>query len=84
MGADLVIGNHPHWIQGYEVYKDKYVFYALGNFIFDQEWSQKTKEGFYIKTIIQDKRVKNITLFPVEIRNFGEVFPTNNFEILPK
>lgn len=84
LGADLVIGNHPHWIQGYEVYKEKYIFYALGNFIFDQEWSQKTKEGFYIKSVIQDKKVKSMTLYPVEIRNFGEVFPTNNFDILPK
>lgn len=33
-GADLIIGNHAHVIQGYEVYKEKYIFYALGNFIF--------------------------------------------------
>ncbi|MBL8194874.1 MAG: CapA family protein, partial [Blastocatellia bacterium] len=44
-GADLVIGAHPHWIQIIEKYKDKYIFYSLGNFIFDQEWSQDTKEG---------------------------------------
>jgi len=33
-GADLVIGHHPHVPQGYEVYKGKYIFYSLGNFIF--------------------------------------------------
>lgn len=33
-GADLVIGSHPHVIQGYEVYKDRYIVYSLGNFCF--------------------------------------------------
>lgn len=44
-GADMVIGTHPHWVQPIESYKSKYIFYSLGNFIFDQEWSQDTKEG---------------------------------------
>lgn len=44
-GADMVIGGHPHWIQTIEKYKDKYICYSLGNFIFDQEWSRETKEG---------------------------------------
>ncbi len=33
-GADLVIGTHPHVIQGIEKYKDKYIVYSLGNFCF--------------------------------------------------
>lgn len=36
-GADLVIGAHPHVLQGITYYKDKPVFYSLGNFIFNQE-----------------------------------------------
>lgn len=48
-GADLVIGHHPHWIQTIEKYKDKYIFYSLGNFIFDQMWSQETREGLALK-----------------------------------
>ncbi len=48
-GADIVIGAHPHWIQPFEVYKGKYIFYSLGNFVFDQEWSQATKEGLTLK-----------------------------------
>lgn len=35
-GADLVIGSHPHVLQGITYYKDKPVFYSLGNFIFNQ------------------------------------------------
>lgn len=34
-GADLVIGHHPHVLQGIEIYKGKYIAYSLGNFIFD-------------------------------------------------
>lgn len=42
-GADLVIGSHPHVIQGKEIYKDKYIYYSLGNFFFnsynnENEW----------------------------------------------
>lgn len=37
-GADVVIGNHPHWIQPLEVYKGKVITYAHGNYIFDQMW----------------------------------------------
>lgn len=33
-GADLIIGHHAHVIQSYEIYKDKHIFYGLGNFIF--------------------------------------------------
>ena len=48
-GADLVIGAHPHWIQTIEQYKGKQIFYSLGNFVFDQMWSQDTREGLMLK-----------------------------------
>lgn len=35
-GTDVVIGHHPHVIQQEEIYKDKPIFYSLGNFVFDQ------------------------------------------------
>jgi Bacterial capsule synthesis protein PGA_cap len=35
-GADLVIGNHPHWVQGVEVYRNHLITYAHGNYVFDQ------------------------------------------------
>lgn len=34
LGADLVIGHHPHVLQGVEKYKGKYICYSLGNFCF--------------------------------------------------
>lgn len=38
-GADAVLGNHPHWVQPAEEYKGKPIFYSMGNFIFDQQFS---------------------------------------------
>ncbi len=35
-GADVVIGNHPHVVQGTETYKGKLIVYSLGNFVFDE------------------------------------------------
>ena len=47
IGFDLVIGMHPHILQGYEVYHSKYIFYSLGNFVFDMPW-EPTKYGAVI------------------------------------
>lgn len=38
IGYDLIIGMHPHRLQGYEVYKGKYIFYSLGNCVFNMAW----------------------------------------------
>lgn len=43
-GFDLVIGMHPHVLQGYEQYHGKFIFYSLGNFVFDMPW-EPTKYG---------------------------------------
>lgn len=73
-GADLVIGNHPHWIQPVEIYKDKFIAYSHGNFVFDQEWSQKTKEGVVGKYTFYDKKLVDVEFLPVEIVNYGQPY----------
>jgi poly-gamma-glutamate capsule biosynthesis protein CapA/YwtB (metallophosphatase superfamily) len=50
-GAELVLGHHPHVVQTAEIYKGKYIFYSLGNFVFDQMWSRQTREGLMLKII---------------------------------
>jgi poly-gamma-glutamate capsule biosynthesis protein CapA/YwtB (metallophosphatase superfamily) len=66
-GADLIIGTHPHVIQGKEEYKGKMIYYSLGNFIFDQYFDPRTQKGLVIKATIgpgngaisfEEKRVK--------------------------
>ncbi len=61
-GADMVIGSHPHWVQSVEKYNGKYIFYSLGNFIFDQEWSKETKEGLVLKITLKSSKQKNPTI----------------------
>lgn len=36
-GADMVLGDHPHWVQTTEAYKGKLIVYSMGNFMFDQQ-----------------------------------------------
>lgn len=62
-GADLVIGSHPHVVQGIEVIDGVPVLYSLGNFIFDQGFDQ-TKIGLLAGVLLEDGRVK-IQLSPV-------------------
>lgn len=47
-GVDLVIGSHPHIITGHEIYKDKHIYYSLGNFIFDQYFDENVKKGMIV------------------------------------
>ena len=45
-GASVVIGHHPHVVQGYERYKNGLIFYSLGNFVFDDlYWEGRTCSG---------------------------------------
>lgn len=71
-GADLIIGNHPHWIQPVEIYKDKFIAYAYGNFIFDQMWSQKTEEGVVGKYTFYDQKLIDVEFFPLFIQDYGQ------------
>ncbi len=48
-GADLVIGAHPHVVQNVEEYKGKAIFYSLGNFMFDQNFSWATTHGLAVR-----------------------------------
>lgn len=55
-GADLIIGSHPHVIQPIEIYKGKRIYYSLGNFIFDQYFSEQTKNGLGVVLKIDVKK----------------------------
>ncbi len=63
-GADLVIGNHPHWAEAMEVYKGKPIWYALGNFVFDQTWSEPTMEGITLELTFNGKQLVQVRMRP--------------------
>jgi poly-gamma-glutamate synthesis protein (capsule biosynthesis protein) len=71
-GADLVIGNHPHWIQPVELYNGKLITYAHGNFVFDQEWSLETKQGVVGRYTFYDTQLVDVEFLPVLIENYGQ------------
>lgn len=56
-GADLILGHHPHVIQPTEEYEGKLIVYSLGNFIFDQPWSEETKKGLVGKFTFENKKL---------------------------
>ena len=71
-GVDLVIGHHPHVVQNIEEYKGKLIFYSLGNFIFDQHFSEATQKGLVVKLCLGETQ-KIFQLFVVKI-NLGQPY----------
>ena len=63
-GADMVIGNHAHWAAAMEVYQGKPIWYALGNFVFDQTWSEPTMEGITLELTFRGKELAQVRIRP--------------------
>ncbi|MEO8570462.1 MAG: CapA family protein [Chloroflexota bacterium] len=63
-GADMVIGNHAHWAGAMEVYKGKPIWYALGNFVFDQTWSEPTMEGITLELTFRRTKLVQVHMRP--------------------
>jgi len=67
-GVDIIIGHHPHIIQPVEIYKNKVIFYSLGNFVFDQIL-EGTNRGFGVGIILGNDADK-FYVFPYDIINY--------------
>ncbi len=65
-GVDVVIGGHPHWVQGISSYKDKPIAWSLGNFIFDQDFYTQTRQGLAVALVIRGDKIE-IEPIPVQI-----------------
>ncbi len=63
-GGDIISGSHPHWVQNEEKINGKSVYYSLGNFVFDQMWSEETRKGVAIEltfektSLIKEEKLK--------------------------
>jgi poly-gamma-glutamate synthesis protein (capsule biosynthesis protein) len=66
-GADVVIGHHPHVLQGLERYKNGIIFYSLGNFAFGS--ASISSDRSVIARIYLENGVKGVELIPLNVLN---------------
>lgn len=67
-GADLVLGSHPHVLQGLEVFNKKLIAYSLGNFIFPgMEETRYGEESVILSLGVLEGAIRYINLYPVRI-----------------
>lgn len=68
-GADLILGHHPHVLQGIEEYNGKFIVYSLGNFMFGGNRNPSDKDTFVFQ---QTFHLKN-----------GEMMDTKEINVIP-
>lgn len=78
-GADLVIGAHPHVLQGLEQYKGKWIAYSTGNFIFTKSLTESTWRTAVFATTCTPKGDCKIKLIPFHTE-VGQPVPMSDKE----
>lgn len=63
-GADMIIGNHAHYAAAMEVHEGKPIWYALGNFVFDQTWSEPTMSGITLELTFHGSELAQVKMRP--------------------
>jgi hypothetical protein len=71
-GADLVIGHHPHVLQGFEWYDGTLIAHSLENFVFDQDLSS-TFSSMILRTVYEGDRLVSATVLPVLLVDYRPV-----------
>ncbi len=74
-GATIVLGHHPHVLQGLEVYKGGLIAYSLGNFIFGNR-SSKTKDSIVLAIDYDKSGLLQARLYPLNTNNLEVNFRT--------
>lgn len=74
-GADLVVGHHPHRLQGVEVYRGRPIAYSLGNFAFPTPW-ESNQFSAALEVVIEDGAWTRLAWHPVRIEHLvGDCAP---------
>ena len=68
LGADLVLGHHPHVLQGIELYKGKLIAYSLGNYVF-ASYSNTVRTSMILKTKIDPGGLVLAKVAPINVHN---------------
>jgi poly-gamma-glutamate synthesis protein (capsule biosynthesis protein) len=66
-GAAVVLGHHPHVPQRIEHYRDGWIFYSLGNFVFQQYTPATTRTALAARLTFAGARLARVEALPVEI-----------------
>lgn len=66
-GADVVIGHHPHVLQGIETYNGGLILYSLGNFVFDQI-GEDQNESLIARIVFDNLAGNRLELVPIRIQ----------------
>lgn len=74
-GVDIIMGHHPHVLQGIEIYKGKPIFYSLGNFVFGSQ-GELTTNTMIAQVNLIDGKMDNIEIIPLNIEGARPV-PVN-------
>ncbi|MCK5148864.1 CapA family protein [bacterium] len=72
-GADLVLGHHPHVLQGCEWYKERLIAYSLGNYVFGS-YNNKVHNSVILKVLLDDSRIIYSEIIPIIINNYKVQF----------
>ncbi len=65
-GALLVIGHHPHVLQELEEYRGGLIAYSLGNFVFDQNFSEDTRKSAILNVFVKEGRITSFFVSPIQ------------------
>lgn len=82
-GAEMVIADHPHWIQNTESYQGKLIAYSLGNFMFDQTFNAEVSRGAALDATMSfqnSEDIKNLEAWDV----LGKTCLENNGNCIEK
>ena len=71
-GADLIVGGHPHVIEDSEVYKNKKIYFSLGNFVFDQYFQKETMEGLGVELTVNSDLTMEFNEVKFEMTKKGQ------------
>lgn len=74
-GADIVVGHHPHVVQSAEIYQGKPIYYSLGNFVFDQMWSEETRSGLVLEVVFDKEGILETSYHPIIIEEYARPRP---------
>ena len=67
-GADVVIGSHPHVLQGMEAFHGGVIVYSLGNFLFPgMEGTRGGQDSFILKVGVLNGKLRYLQMFPVRL-----------------